>query len=87
MGEYITSIPRGERMTTERCQVCGREAAHLVSIFVREHNGRLRSKYACPDCDAAWLAGFASHERTQPEEPAIVDNKQMSFFGGITDGR
>lgn len=68
---------------TERCQVCGRETNHVVSIFFRERDGRLRSKYACPDCDALWLAGFASPRElgTQPEpSPAEVDGRQLALF-------
>ena len=54
---------------TERCAVCGRECERTISIFVFER-GRLVSKYACPDCDRAWLAANAPQGRVAEAQPA-----------------
>lgn len=68
---------------TERCQVCGRETAHVVSIYRRE--GRAwRSRYACAECDALWLASFGQPE---PEDPPEIDRAQLMFrFEGMSYG-
>ncbi len=64
-----------------KCEVCGRECERVRSIFRQERPGVWKSRYACDDCNRAWVAGFELGTSAEREEPAEVDGRQMALFG------